>query len=219
MEKKRLNPWSMVAALCAVGICPLFSIAAIFAGFRALVEIKARGDTRGTRLALFSMLLGATITGLWGGGMLWWNANVRSMIEQGPIEAISQGQLGDIEEFEGHFLTNGTEEDAATFIASLHRRYGRLLHGGLHEESDQVSVESDKLFMGMVPIEAELEYLLQFTNNDAVRLTGKYVLFKSVFGGNEFENRFSWIQIHDEVQGNLVYPADAMKEDSAINVE
>ena len=70
MQKKRMNAWSMVAALCAIGLCPLFSIAAIFAGFRALVEIKARGDTRGVRVAWASMLVGATITGLWVGGLL-----------------------------------------------------------------------------------------------------------------------------------------------------
>ena len=47
MTTKKLNPWSIVAALCAIGLCPLFSIAAVLAGIRAIVEIKAREDTCG----------------------------------------------------------------------------------------------------------------------------------------------------------------------------
>ena len=110
MTSKRLNPWSIVAILCAVGLCPLFSIAAILAGARALVEIKARNDTTGVRLAWISICLGALITGLWGGGMLWWNTNVRSMIEQGPIHAIIEGQSGDVEAFTALFVQDTTPE-------------------------------------------------------------------------------------------------------------
>ncbi len=133
MQPKKLNPWSIVAALCAIGLCPLFSIAAVFAGFRALVEIKVRKDTRGARLAWVSILVGATITGLWGGGMLWWNINVRSRIEQGPINAILDGQNGNISMFESAFVFSEPNEEAATFLASLHKRYGDLIDGKLDE--------------------------------------------------------------------------------------
>jgi len=122
MERKKLNPWSIVAALCAVGLCPLFSIAAILAGVRALVEIKSRGDTRGVRVAWLSILVGAGITGAWGGGLLWWNTNVRDMIEQGPIHAIVEGQDGNVELFTDYFSSDVSREDAASFLRTLRKR-------------------------------------------------------------------------------------------------
>ena len=51
MQRKKINPWSIVAVLSAISLCPLFTIAAILFGIRALVDIKAKGDTRGIRLA------------------------------------------------------------------------------------------------------------------------------------------------------------------------
>ena len=96
MHQKKINPWSLVAFLSALGFCPLFTIAAILFGIRAIIDIKAKGDTRGIRLAWFAILFGSMITGLWGGGMLWWNINVREKIEHGPIAAIMEGQSGHI---------------------------------------------------------------------------------------------------------------------------
>ena len=100
MQRKKLNPWSVVAMLSAVGMCPIFSIASILLGIRALVDIKAKGDTRGAGLAWAAILVGSLVTGLWGGGMLWWNKNVRSNIEQGPIVAIMYAQDERVDLFE-----------------------------------------------------------------------------------------------------------------------
>ena len=213
MERKKLNPWSIVAALCAIGLCPLFSIAAIFAGFRALVEIKARRDTRGARLAWVAILVGGTITGLWGGGMLWWNLNVRSMIEQGPIHAIIEGQHGDVETFMGQFSTKSSMEEASSFLQSIRQRYGILERGGLDETIEETPVDGENLFLGMVPIEAELKYVLVFEGDKMVGLRAHYELFKEVLGGNQFANRFVWFEILDEKNGSLVYPVDAIMED------
>ena len=219
MATKKLNPWSIVAALCAVGLCPLFSIAAIFAGTRALVEIKARGDTRGARLAWISILVGATVTGLWGGGMLWWNTNVRSMIEQGPIHAIIDGQSGNLESFISLFVEEMNPEQAAVFLHALHERYGVLQRGTLDSGMDDSAVDGNNLFLGMVPVEAELTYRLEFSNDKMIGLSAKFVLFRTVAGGNQFTNRFAWIAIHDERNGSLVYPADAIVETKSINAK
>jgi len=219
MVKKKLNPWSMVAALCAVGLCPLFSIAAIFAGVRALVEIKARGKTRGARLAWISILIGALITGLWGGGMLWWNFNVRSMIELGPIHAIIDGQSGDISDFCDRFSDPSSEQDAAIFLQNVHSRYGTLKSGHLNADIEESPVDGTKLFLGLVPIEAELEYVLVFEGDKFVSLRAQFELFKTVNGGQQFTNQFAWFAIQDEKDGSLVYPADATMEDAPSNVE
>ncbi len=215
MGKKKINPWSLVAVFSAIGFCPLFTIAAVLFGIRALVDIKAKGDTRGIRLAWFAILFGAMVTGLWGGGMLWWNTNVRARIEQGPIVAIMHGQDGDVVTFEANFTSPALGDESATFLAALHKRYGTLLRGELDQEIGEEAVDGDKLFLGMVPIEAELEYVLQFSNSEDVHLVGKFELFKSVDGGSEFKNRFVWMRIDDKELGNLVYPAS--KVDSVQN--
>ncbi len=217
MAKKKLNPWSMVAALCAVGLCPLFSIAAVLAGFRAIVEIKARGDTRGARLAWVSILVGATITGLWGGGMLWWNTNVRSMIEQGPVAAIVKGQSGAVDEFMSFFVHAVSPEEAAVFLHALHKRYGELKRGSLDEDIEPSSVDSGDLFLGLVPVQAELQYLLVFEEDKMVSLTAHYELFLEVDGGSQFTNRFAWIEIQDEDDSNLVYPAHVKVEGALLH--
>ena len=201
-----MNPWSIVAALCTLGLCPLFSIAAVFAGIRALVEIKARGETKGARLAWVSILVGATITGLWGGGMLWWNMNVRSMIEQGPIHAIVQGQSGNVEAFMSIFVDQTTPEEAAVFLHAVRERYGELRRGELDSDIVESPVDSDNLFLGMVPIEAQLQYVLVFEEDKMVSLTAQYELFRQIEGGTQFTNRFAWIEIHDERDDALVYP-------------
>ncbi|MBC8309936.1 MAG: DUF4190 domain-containing protein [Phycisphaerales bacterium] len=215
MSSKKLNPWSMVAALCAVGLCPLFSIAAVLTGFRALVEIKARDDTRGARLAWVSILVGATITGLWGGGMLWWNTHVRAMIEQGPIQAITEGQAGSVEEFMSYFVEETSTEEAATFLHALHMKYGELIRGKLDENIDESSVDGANLFLGLVPIQAELQYLLVFEEEKMVRLTAHYDLFQEIDNNKQFTNSFAWFAIHDEKDGALVYPAHVTVEDIA----
>ena len=217
MQRKKINPWSLVAVLSAIGFCPLFTIAAVLFGIRALVDIKAKGDTRGIRLAWFAILFGSMVTGLWGGGMLWWNTNVRERIEYGPIDAIIHGQSGDIVSFEEAFASPATREEAVRFLSALHTRYGTLLRGNLDQEIGELAVEGDKHFLGMVPIEAELEYMLQFSTHKDVHLTGKFELFETVDEGSAFKNRFVWIRIDDKELGNLVYPSDEVNVEQSGN--
>ncbi len=216
MQKKKINPWSLVAVLSAIGFCPLFTIVAVLFGIRALVDINVKGDTRGVRLAWFAILFGSLMTGLWGGGMYWWDVNVRSQIEQGPIDYLSFGQAGQIENFESGFLQPDSGVETGRFLASLHKRYGMLLSGNLDEEVGEADIDSDKLFLGLVPIAAELEYVLQFSNKEEVHMTAKYVLFETINDGSVYKNRFAWFQIVDEELGNLVYPPNTVIEEPTI---
>jgi hypothetical protein len=145
--------------------------------------------------------------------MYWWNLNVRSQIEQGPIKIIAFGQDGNIEALKSMFITNGSDEDAARFVLSIHTRYGSLLEGSLDQEVGEADVDGDKLFLGMVPIEAELEYVLQFENQNDVHLTAKYVLFETEGDESQFKNKFEWLRIVDERHGNLVYPSSEVIEE------
>ena len=208
MQKKKINPWSLVAVLSAIGFCPLFTIAAILFGIRALVDIKAKGDTRGVRLAWFAILFGSLVTGLWGGGMYWWDVNVRSQIELGPINYISYGQSGQIEHFEAGFLLPNAGEETGRFLASINKRYGSLLTGNLDQEVGKAEINGDKLFLGMVPMETELEYILQFSNKENVHLTVKYILFETIGDASVYKNKFAWFRFDDEELGELLYPAN-----------
>lgn len=193
--------------LSAVGMCPIFSIASILLGIRALVDIKAKGDTRGAGLAWAAILVGSLVTGLWGGGMLWWNNTVRSNIEQGPIVAILYAQEERVGLFEEALLMSPSQVEAEQFINTMQQRYGKLLSGGLNQSITDSPVDGSKLFFGMVPIEAELSYILQFEQKKDVHLIAKFNLFITVDEKSQFTNRFSWFRIQDDDLGDLVYPA------------
>lgn len=213
MQRKKLNPWSVVAMLSAVGMCPIFSIASILLGIRALVDIRAKGDTRGAGLAWTAILVGSLVTGLWGGGMLWWHNNVRSNIEQGPIVVIMHAQEERVDVFEEAFSVSPSQLEAEQFINNMQKRYGKLLSGGLDQSITDSPVDGDNLFFGMVPIEAELSYILHFELKKDVHLIAKFNLFRTVNEKSQFTNNFSWFRIEDSDLGDLLYPATSKESD------
>lgn len=213
MQRKKLNSWSAVAMLCSIGMCPIFSIASILLGIRAIIDIKAKGDTRGVRLAWFAILIGSLVTGLWGGGMLWWNKNVRSNISHAPIIAIMQAQSDNYANFDAAFITNHSKSEVELFIKELERRYGTLLGGELDKTITDSSVDGNNLFLGMVPIEAELSYVLHFEKDQKIPLVAKFNLFVTRNDASEFTNRFSWFRIKDDEFGDLVFPITEEKKD------
>ncbi len=213
MQRKKLNPWSVVAMLCAVGMCPIFSVASILLGIRALVDIKAKDDTKGTRLAWAAILVGSLVTGLWGGGMLWWNKYVRSNIEQGPIVAIMHAQKDDYALLRSALVTSPSQIEAERFIDHMQQRYGVLQSGGLDQSITESPVDGSNLFFGMVPIEAELSYILHFEHTKDVQLIAKFNLFRTVDEKPQFTNKFSWFHIEDDELGALVYPATVVESE------
>lgn len=199
------NPWSLVAILCAFGLCPLFSIASIFAGSRAIIEIKARGDSRGLLLAKIAVVVGSLVTGLWVGGAVWWNMNVRSNINHGPIQAIIDGQSGDIEAFNTIFI-HGEDATATTFIDEFTKRYGIIISGHLNPDPEASEIDASQLLFGLVPIEATMSYLLVNKEGVSVPITANYEMFQQEESGNRFVNCFTWIRINAHEGGDLVYP-------------
>jgi hypothetical protein len=209
-----LNPWSFVAIVCSIGMCPFFTIAGVLLGIRAIVDIKARPGTRGVRLAWVAIFIGSLVTGLWGGGLLWWNFNVRSQMQHGPIHAILEGQVNDT-----HFLayfTNENQSDAIVFLKELHNRYGVLESGN---QIESVHVEGEELAFYLMPLQAELKYELQFTAKQNIEATAKFVLFDQRESERQFTNKFAWICIHDEKLGDLIYPSDVIIPVQAVDIE
>ena len=199
-----LNPWAFVAIVCSIGMCPFFTIAGALLGVRALVDIKARPGTRGVRLAWTAIFIGSLVTGLWGGGMLWWNIHVRGQMQHGPVNAIVEGNSDELQ-FIAYF-TNQKQTEASTFLTELHSRYGNLV-SGKQIESEQV--EGEELAFYMMPLQADLKYELHFENAPKIIATAKFVLFTKRKDSRQFTNKFAWICIHDEERGDLVYPLQA----------
>ena len=200
-----LNPWAFVAIVCSIGMCPFFTIAGVLLGIRALVDIKARPGTRGVRLAWAAICIGALVTGFWGDGMLWWDVTVRRQMQQGPIEAIIEGQSDEIK-FIVEF-TSMYSEEAKVFLDELNNRYGSLESGNQVESSQ---VEGEELAFYLMPLQADLRYELKFSKAPKIEATARFVLFSKESSLRQFRNKFAWICIHDEELGDLVYPSGVM---------
>ena len=192
--------------LCSVGLCPLFSIASVFCGFRAVVDIKANQTTRGLKLAWIAMLLGTLITGVWAGGLIWWNVNVRSVINNGPADAIKLAQAGQLESFEDFFSSVSNDDDTHRFLQTLSTRYGMITHCVLNPETGEDAIDGNDLFLGMVPREATLSYLMFNQAGESIPIIAKYELFEDIEGTNQFLNKFEWVEIPDKTHGDLRYP-------------
>lgn len=199
-----LNPWAFVAIVCSIGMCPFFTIAGVLLGVRAIVDIKARSGTRGIRLAWAAICIGSLVTGLWGGGMLWWNINVRGQMQHGPVDAILYGESNEAT-FAPYFMV-GNQLEAEEFLEEINKRYGNLVSG---KQIESTHVEGEELAFYLMPLQAILKYELQFIDAPAVLLTGKFVLFDKRNEMRHFTNKFAWICIHDDELGDLVYPPDA----------
>ena len=206
MQQKPLNPWAVVAILCSVGLCPLFSIASVLCGFRAVVDIKANQTTRGLKLAWIAMLLGTLITGIWAGGLVWWNLNVRSVINHGPAEAIKLAQAGHLDSFENFFSSASSEDEAHRFLQAVSSRYGMITHCVLNPETSEDAIDGTDLFLGLVPREATLSYLMFNQTGESIPIIAKYQLFEDKEGTNQFLNKFEWVEIPDKTHGDLRYP-------------
>ena len=206
LHKPPLNPWSFVAIVCSVGMCPFFTIAGVLLGVRALVDINTRPGTRGVRLAWAAICIGSLVTGLWGGGMLWWNTPVRSQMQPGPVTVIIQGQAGDVTGFESIFVASPIEGQAAHFIDQMTRRYGMLSQGGPSERAGVEAVDGEELVFFLVPLKAQIPYTLQFFGGSTVEATAQFLLFHDVDGRRQFTNKFTSIHIIDEELGDLLYP-------------
>ena len=89
----------------------------------------------------------------------------------------------------------------------MQQRYGKLLSGGLNQSITDSPVDGNNLFFGMIPVEAEISYILHFEHKKDVQLIAKFSLFCTVDEKSQFTNKFSWLLIKDSDLGDLMYPA------------
>jgi hypothetical protein len=184
----------------------VFTIAGVLLGLRALVEIRAHpGQIRGRGLAWVAIVLGLLVTGIWLGGAVWWQVNVRSRMSGVPA-AVAAGQRGDIAEFTGIFEYPSDPASTGTFLQTITDRYGQM-HGSAHDTSE-VKEEEDKgdQVFGFLPAAGDFKWVLLYDQH-TIPVTGRFVLFRHADEGGGFVNRFDWIRLHDEELGDLVYPS------------
>ena len=76
----------------------------------------------------------------------------------------------------------------------------------LNPETGEDAIDGNDLFLGMVPREATLSYLMFNQAGESIPIIAKYELFEDIEGTNQFLNKFEWVEIPDKTHGDLRYP-------------
>jgi hypothetical protein len=196
----RISGWALAALLCSmVAFCPVLTLLGPLLALRALVQIKARPDVfRGTRHAVAAIVLGLVFSLGWFIAGLWWNANVRRPLLDGPADELRAGLAGDIARFKSGFHQSEATSDAEadTFLKEMRRRYGDALL--------QLKQSEDKT-RGQLPEHgpARIPYVLRF-NRREVQAEAEFIITEA--GRPPMILKWGWIRIIDPAEGDLVYP-------------
>lgn len=126
-SQRRLSVWSVLSAVLAIGLCPVVTILAIPAGIMALRETGPHRKA-GRRLAIIAITLACVVTPLTTWASVWWNANVREPLLEGPVLAIQAGQAGDVSAFLAGMSDDAVDppESARVFLHALTGSLGVL---------------------------------------------------------------------------------------------
>ncbi|MCH2135537.1 MAG: DUF4190 domain-containing protein [Phycisphaerales bacterium] len=143
------SAWSLVALALSVGLCPLVTLAAIPVALLALRDIR-RTNRRGRRLAITAIWISVIVTPLTTTFAIWWNANVRVVLIDGPVSLIRAGQSGDIDTFVNS-LGGTLPEDlpgAEHFLTALGDRWGDVVSMRLTESAPERTAPAGAWWVG-----------------------------------------------------------------------
>jgi hypothetical protein len=183
--------------MCSLAVfCPLVTLLSVLFGVRALVEIKARPDRTGRRLALAAIIIGSLVTLLWLVGVWWWNANVRWQMLHGPQKALQAGLAGDLASFQAAFRKPSDDQQARAFLTAFADRYGQLLSCDLDPSrpSDEVTASRG---MPRIP------YVLRCARGEFPALA-RFIIVDN--GQSPLILKWDWIRILDPQHDDLAYP-------------
>lgn len=208
-DGRQTSPWAILSMLAATFfLCPLSTAAAPLLGLKAISEMRVNPAVKGRRLAYAGITIGLVLTGLWIIVAVWWNANARKPMMNGPIVALQAGFNGDVRGFMDGFCCEASvasEQDAAAFLSALSRRYGRLR--GIRQSTDVPPPEQPT----GPGLRKRIPYLLEFERK-TVPAVAEFVVFTShIF---EPELKFSSIEVFDDEQGALMYPPSLQSPDA-----
>jgi hypothetical protein len=196
----------VASAAGLVPLClPLCLIGPIL-GAIGLVQVRKHGYG-GKRAAIAGIVIGLVVGAGWAAVGIWWNANVRTPMIEGPYVALDAGFRGDIAAFKGQFHGAGataSDAEARAFLDALRGRYGGL-QAIEPAPGDLPPADPDRVNMRR-PV---VPYAIRFTGG-IVRADAQFVVFAGGFPP-EIVLRWGWIVIRDDRLGDLEYPLAGSK--------
>ncbi|MDG2201785.1 MAG: DUF4190 domain-containing protein [Phycisphaerales bacterium] len=199
-----ISAWAVLSLVTSLGMCPIVTVFSIPLGLLGLRDVRVNGR-RGRTVAWIGLIIGLLVTPLTSGFLIWWNAEIRIPLIEGPRAAIQSGMAGDIPGFEAAFIKGAggeTEEDAARFLATIRTRWGEVV--GVTQDASREAVFSDDHFSVRVP------YIFEFTGH-LVPGEAEFVVLAKTGAGRELMNRFAWVLIG--VDDPVAWPPSAVSEE------
>ncbi|MHC5028343.1 MAG: DUF4190 domain-containing protein [Planctomycetota bacterium] len=194
----RTSPWAVGALVCCpLSWCPLGSLGALVLGLLGLRDIRRTGR-RGRSAALAAVVFGAVTALAWLVGAVWWNANVRQPILEGPVPALQRGLAGDVEAFRAAFVSDPGSDPAAaaSFLEAVRQRYGATVTASGQGEAGPL--EGAVMQDGAIVV----PYQIVFTGG-AVNAEATFLMHRD----GALVLRFSSMRLIDPDRGELVFPS------------
>ncbi len=148
--KGRWSPWTLLSLALSVGLCPLITICAIPVALIGLRDVRLSGR-RGRAVAIAALWIACILTPVTTVFAIWWNANVRVKLIDGPIEALRAGQNGDIKAFMeglGGAQAAGDAKAAGAFLDAVTSRWGAVVSMRQSESASEVEAPSGAWWVG-----------------------------------------------------------------------
>jgi len=198
----RLSLWALASLPVAFFLCMPFAVTSIILASIGWVQIsRSKGRVRGKGVAIIALTVSLIAIVLQIAALIWWDANVRAPMQQGPREALILGIGGQTEGFRAAFAEpgRGRPEEAERFLTDVVSRYG-LLRSIEADRFAETLTEPPAPSLPIVP------YQLTFERG-VVRAQAMFVTFAPSSGLPRPVLRWAWIHIIDDELGDLIYPA------------
>ncbi len=195
LPPERTSGWAIASLICAIGIaCPLLALIAPLLGLKAVAHIRSTPGTGGMRLAMSGIALGLVGVIFWISAAIWWNAEGRQRMLNGPQDELRAGLAGDIASFKAGFTEPGAsaaDAEALRFLNELSTRYGRFER--IQQDTFRPDPEPGRL-SDVIP------YVLHFDRR-LVQAEARLVLF-----ADGLQPKWGYIVVLDDERGDFSFP-------------
>ncbi len=193
-----LSPWTPAALIASFVPCPPMCFLGVLFGVLALRDGRRRGR-RGRGAAIAAIVVGAGISVFWIVAAVWWNANVRRPMIDGPAAAFRLGLAGDVEGFRAAFHRPGPAAEAASFLETLSVRHGPL-RAITREPRGPARAAKD-----IDPARLVIPYLFHFDGR-SVPAEAQFIVTEG--GTLPFVLKWGWVRVGSP-EDHLIYPVAA----------
>ena len=146
----RWSPWTLLSLALSVGLCPLITVCAIPVALIGLRDVRTSGR-RGRRVAITALWIACILTPVTTVFAIWWDANVRMKLIDGPIEALRAGQHGDVVAFMdglGGPQPGADTDTAVAFLDAVTSRWGAVVSMRQSESASEVKAPEGAWWVG-----------------------------------------------------------------------